>query len=119
MTTAEFLWLQGEDQRPNTVGKQLLQCLAGLDSEDVLRVNADASVLQSPLLQAVASERARRLVAEQEHASWRHGVSGALVLFHHLFGLLTVASVKVKLPVMAFARARVPRGRRRTALWLV
>jgi hypothetical protein len=52
-------------------------------------VNADASALQSPLLQAVASERARHLVAEQEHASWRHGVSGALILFHHLFSRLT------------------------------
>ena len=80
-------------------------------------MNADASALQSPLLQSVASERARRLVAEQEHASWRHSVSGALLLFHHLFGLLTVASIKFRLPVTAFARARVPRGRRRLSSW--
>lgn len=39
---------------------------------------ADAAALQSPLLQAVASEKARRLVAEQEQASWRHSVSGGL-----------------------------------------
>ena len=67
---------QVEEPRENSPASRLLQCLAGLDSEEVLQICADASALQSPLLQAVASEKARHLVSEREQASWRHNVSG-------------------------------------------
>ena len=76
-------WLclaQVEDPHQNSPASRLLQCLAGLDSEEVLHICADASALQTPLLQAVASEKARHLVNEREQASWRHNVSGE----HHL-----------------------------------
>lgn len=69
-----------EQHRQDSPASRLLQCLAGLDSEEVLQICADASALQSPLLQAVASEKARHLVTEQEHASWRHNVSGVHLL---------------------------------------
>ena len=65
-----------EERHQDSSMGRLLQCLAGLDSEEVLQVCTDASALQSPLLQAVASEKARHLVKEQEQASWRHNVSG-------------------------------------------
>ena len=72
-----------EQVHQDSAASRLLQCLAGLDSEEALQVCADAAALQSPLLQAVASEKARHLVNEQEQASWRHNVSGKHLLSWH------------------------------------
>lgn len=74
-----YSWLclaQVEEHHQISPASRLLQCLAGLDSEEVLQICADAAILQSPLLQAVASEKARHLVNEREQASWHHNVSG-------------------------------------------
>ena len=74
---------QMEEHRRGSTTSRLLQCLKGLDSKEVLHVCTDASAMQSPLLQAVASEKARHLVIEQEQASWRHNVSGGHICCQH------------------------------------
>ena len=86
-----FQFAQHEERPENSTAKRLLRCFAGLDSEGILQICADASALQSPLLLAMASEKARRLVTEQEQASWRHNVSGEHTIFFNLVMLFCVA----------------------------
>jgi len=54
----------------------LLRTLQGLDDMAVMQVCTDAADARTPLVQALASEKARCLVAHDERASWRHNVSG-------------------------------------------
>jgi len=85
-----FQFAQYKERPEDSTAKRLLRCLAGLDSEGVLHVCADAAALQSPLLQAVASEQSRHLVTEQEQASWRHNVSGEHTIFFNVMMLFHV-----------------------------
>lgn len=62
----------------------LLRTLEGLDDVAVMQVCTDAADARTPLVQALASEKARCLVALDERASWRHNVSGEPDLFPKL-----------------------------------
>jgi hypothetical protein len=58
----------------------LLGALGGLEADTLLRLCGDAAEMRCPLVQALASEGARRLVVIQERASWRQSVTGVLWL---------------------------------------
>ena len=53
----------------------LLRTLEGLGDGAVAQICADAADARTPLVQALASEKARRTTALDERASWRHNVS--------------------------------------------
>ncbi|BDA40960.1 hypothetical protein COCOBI_01-6140 [Coccomyxa sp. Obi] len=56
----------------------LLRTLEGLDDAAIVQVCNDASDARTPLVQALASEKARRLTVADERVSWRHNVSQVL-----------------------------------------
>ena len=55
----------------------LLRTLEGLGDGAIVQVCADAADSRTPLVQALASERARQATVLDERASWRHNVSRA------------------------------------------
>ncbi len=111
-----FQYAQYEERPENTTAKRLLRCLAGLESEGVLQVCADAAALQSPLLQAVASEKARHLVTEQEQASWRHNVSGEHTILFNLMMLFCVTMADPSQHLVVSSRHHFPGGCMRKVL---
>lgn len=58
-------------------GAALLRTLEGLGDGAVIQICADAADAHTPLVQALASENARRATVLDERASWRHNVSRA------------------------------------------
>ncbi len=64
--------------REGAAAAALLRTLEGLDDATVVQVCSDASDARTPLMQALASEKARRLTVADERVPWRHNVSRAL-----------------------------------------
>ena len=61
---------------PDGLPAAVLGTLRGLEVDAVVRVCGDAAEARCPLVQALATDAARRHVAAQQSASWRQAVSG-------------------------------------------
>ncbi len=74
---------QDKEAAQEGAGARLLRTLEGLDDAAVVQVCNDASNARVPLMQALASEKARRLTIADDRVSWRHNVSRALPTSPH------------------------------------
>lgn len=79
----------------------LLATLEGLDSEALVQLCHDAAEMRCPLVQALASEKSRRLVVVQERASWRQSVTGALVHHFYIVIILQRSKAAVSLAILS------------------